>query len=516
MMPAMQAFACVLALLIPAAQAASPSNPYDGQAWRASAEAQLASGDADAAMASLRKAIELGALSEAEGLVEIAAAQAAAGRSGDAMAVLGEAIAAGYRFRAALARDKRFASLPADTLARIAGTARSAEPGTPAARTADLQFLLGEIRRLHPRFASGDPAAFSKVLASVERELSGLSDSQFVIALQRLLAAAGDGHTIVYPFGMTQGSLTRVPATLYWFDDGIYIVDAAESELRGARLMAIDREPVEEVLARMRPLLSVENDMQFRWAAPLYLTFPAFTSRDASQSATATWSVSKDGALRDVTVTHAPIDPATLDTKLPAPPAVAAPRYLARRDETAWFEPLEPRALYVQINAIADSDGESLEAFARRLSKTLHSGEWDAAIVDLRNNSGGDASLADALLKTLVSFDERGGRLVVLTSRITFSAAQTLAARLDAWTAATFVGEPTGSRVNRYGNEAPFRLPHSGIRGTISSGWNQPVTSRDHRIWIAPDVPAPMISRDYFAGADPVFERALLELRRQP
>jgi hypothetical protein len=130
-------------------------------------------------------------------------------------------------------------------------------------------------------------------------------------------------------------------------------------------------------------------------------------------------------------------------------------------------------------------------------------------ILDLRHNSGGDASLADALLKTLVAYDVQGGRLTVLIGRTTFSAAQTLAARLDAWTRASFAGEPTGSRVNRHGNEAPFVLPHSGVRGTISSGWNQPVTARDYRVWIAPDTPLALTSKDYFAGKDPVLEAVI-------
>lgn len=60
---------------------------------------------------------------------------------------------------------------------------------------------------------------------------------------------------------------------------------------------------------------------------------------------------------------------------------------------------------------------------------------------------------ADELMKTLIAFDSRGGKLVTLIGRMTFSAAQTFAARIDQWTNTTFVGEPTGSRPNHYGNE---------------------------------------------------------------
>ena len=89
---------------------------------------------------------------------------------------------------------------------------------------------------------------------------------------------------------------------------------------------------------------------------------------------------------------------------------------------------------------------------------------------------------------------------------------ETLAARLDEWTGATFVGEPTGSRPNHFGNEAQFVLPHSGVRGTISSGWNQPVTARDARIWIAPAIRVRSESSDYFSGRDAVLDRIVSEI----
>jgi hypothetical protein len=96
---------------------------------------------------------------------------------------------------------------------------------------------------------------------------------------------------------------------------------------------------------------------------------------------------------------------------------------------------------------------------------------------------------------------------------MTFSAAQTFASRIDQWTQAIFVGQPTGSRPNHYGNERKFELPNSGLRGTISSGWNQPVTSRDERATIAPDIAVPLRASDYFAGKDPALEEALKAVR---
>ena len=58
------------------------------------------------------------------------------------------------------------------------------------------------------------------------------------------------------------------------------------------------------------------------------------------------------------------------------------------------------------------------------------------------------------MLRTLIWYDAQGGHIWAAIGRVTFSAAETLASRIDQWTGATFVGEPTGSRPNHFGNEA--------------------------------------------------------------
>jgi Peptidase family S41 len=177
-----------------------------------------------------------------------------------------------------------------------------------------------------------------------------------------------------------------------------------------------------------------------------------------------------------------------------------------------WTSRISDRVLYVQLNAIVVAPGRSLAQFARDLRTDLQKNPAAHLILDLRNNNGGEAGLADEMLRTLIAYDAGGGRIWVPIGRVTFSAAETLAARIDQWTAATFVGEPTGSRPNHFGNEAQFVLPHSGVRGTISSGWNQPVSGRDDRIWIAPAVRVRSESADYFAARDPVLDRILSEI----
>jgi hypothetical protein len=91
-----------------------------------------------------------------------------------------------------------------------------------------------------------------------------------------------------------------------------------------------------------------------------------------------------------------------------------------------------------------------------------------------------------------------------------------LTSMLESHLDATFVGEPTGSSPQFYGEDTFFRLPYSGLTGSISSRWFQNrFISDDERPWIAPDIVAELTLDDLRNGRDPALEaiRAYLEDR---
>jgi hypothetical protein len=105
------------------------------------------------------------------------------------------------------------------------------------------------------------------------------------------------------------------------------------------------------------------------------------------------------------------------------------------------------------------------------------------------------------------------GRLYVATGPRTFSAAGYLAARLDVYTDATFVGEPPGTRPNFIGETDPFRLPNSRLWANASTLRWQGTYAFDDRPWIEPNLPAPLTSSDYRENRDPVRETVLEAMR---
>jgi hypothetical protein len=371
---------------------------------------------------------------------------------------------------------------------------------------ADLASLSEQLEHVHPRFANcGLSDDLRGKFAELQSDIPALDDAQMTVRLQSILAAVGDGHTLLWPFGMSRGQLSRIPIQLWSFDDGMFVVKSSDPELIGRRVVRIGSLSTDELMRRLVPFVSHDNDMQLRWAAPLYATFTDFlVATGAIEDRTRAALTFDDGST--VVLTAVPVDVRDLDTKPPVPPG-RVPMYLSHRDDAFWSTRLPDGTLYVQLNAINDANDRTLAQFGRELETIL--GQTARTVLDLRLNNGGEARKANEVLKALIAYDVNGGRLAILTSRITFSAAQTLATRLDEWTSARFVGEATGSRPNHYGNERTFALPNSRIRGTIASGMNQPISAHDDRATIAPDLAVPWCSEDYFSGRDPALDAAV-------
>ena len=171
----------------------------------------------------------------------------------------------------------------------------------------------------------------------------------------------------------------------------------------------------------------------------------------------------------------------------------------------------------MQFNQVGDEPKETIAAFAARLRAFVDSGAVDRVVLDLRLNRGGDGTLNQPLLLSLIRSPklEGPGRLFVLIGRSTFSAAQFLVHDLEEYTDAVFVGEPTAGKPNSYGDSRRITLPNSGITVRASIFYWQRTHPLDTRQWKGPDVAAELTSRDYRANVDPAM-REVLAYRPEP
>jgi hypothetical protein len=397
----------------------------------------------------------------------------------------------------------------------------------------DIDYLAKEMPLRHRNLYHTVPQPrFEAALRDLRARVPGLARHQIVVELARIVAMVGDGHTNVAPTRDPAIGFRSYPVMMYFFKDGLYIraATAEQAGLVGARVLAFGDVPVDEAYRRVRELIGRDNEMGARYFAPHLLAMPEVLhalglAQDIDK---ASLLVEREGKRQTVTLT--PLGPARMmppdtDTSWAPQPgwvdargaADAGALWLRRPEDKYWFDYLPAqKTWYVQFNQVGNKKEESIEAFTARLLALMDTRPAERLVLDLRLNRGGNGDFVPAIVRTLVKARplDVDGRLFVLTSRATFSAAQFLVNDLERMTEAVFVGEPTGGKANSYGDSRKIVLPHSGITVRVSILWWQ-VDERDRRPWSAPAVAAEMTFADYRANRDPALEAALA-YRPQP
>jgi hypothetical protein len=362
---------------------------------------------------------------------------------------------------------------------------------------------------------------FDSALNAIRGRLPALTRQGVVVELERLAAMIGDGHSNVSPWRDTVVRFHSLPVAFYRFSDGYYVRSATKENagLLGARLLRIGTASIDSAEAAVSPLISRDNAMGLLMYTPLLLQMPEVLhalglSRDPNG---AVLVLDVNGKQRTVTLTAGAVfpnlsgdadkswnsRPGWVDLRDRAP----APLWLSRTADTYWFTYVPAgKLLYCQINEIQER-GEKLQTFLDRALAAADSAHAERFVLDLRLNGGGNGYFNRTIVRALARsrFDERG-RLFVITGRRTFSAAEMLIDDLQKWSNPIFVGEPSSSRGNAYGDSKRLVLPNSGITLRVSSLWWQYWDPRDKRPWIVTDIPAPLTVRDYEAGRDPALE----------
>jgi hypothetical protein len=103
------------------------------------------------------------------------------------------------------------------------------------------------------------------------------------------------------------------------------------------------------------------------------------------------------------------------------------PLYLKDPRNNYWFEYLkDPRALYVQYNAVQDKDKpeETVSDFFKRVFQFADANPVDKFVLDIRLNGGGNGYLNWPLIYDIIRSDKvnQKGKLFTIIGRKTFSA----------------------------------------------------------------------------------------------
>ena len=390
----------------------------------------------------------------------------------------------------------------------------------------DLRFLAAQMRLKHKSlFHTMTEAEFNQAVEKLDADIPLLNDDQIFIRFLQIMAMVEDGHSGFDLRPIPPPDLKdHIPVRFVRYADGIYVRAAAPeyADMVVGKVVKVGSSGWQEAIQRLDSIESHDpgnNGEQLAWSAKISLNCPRLLyglgltqSRDSAE-----FTIEKNGQSRIFTLrAGVPIGEWYLNSVPPdwvdaRPESVPVPLAQQHEDRHYWFTYLpDQHAVYFQFNLVINQNGEPLADFAGRLATALDEPGVERLVIDLRNNTGGDNTLLRPLLVALIrSKVNRRGGIFAITGRMTFSAAQNFVNRLENYTEAIYVGEPTAENVNFYGDPAGITLPHSHLEAAVSRLWWQDKDPRDKRTATFPEIAIGPTFRDYVAGTDPALQYAL-------
>lgn len=383
----------------------------------------------------------------------------------------------------------------------------------PSRWNQDLDTLERELTTRHPRLREGELRDdLARRIAEIRATVENASDQRVAIAIARLLAGLQEAHTNV-SLGSSGVAFSRLPLTLRWFSDGLFISGAAEpyTRLIGARVVRIGEATTEDAFASLRPFISAENDQWAREMSQNYLLLPDLLEAAGLLSGASAVPLRLVGASgEEFTVNVSPGS----GTMLAGPLRTYRPEplYLRNASYNYWFDFLpESRTLYVKYNQCTEMAAIPWTTFLVEMNEVASRWPVERLVVDLRQNTGGASRfLLDFLAQYRqavaqgVSFPR--GTYGIIGKRTASSAVLNAIDLKDA--GFTIVGEPTGGKPSSWGEVQNFPLPNSRLIITVSTRF---VTRPGHdEISFAPDLPIEFPVSAWLAGRDAYLD-AILE-----
>lgn len=394
----------------------------------------------------------------------------------------------------------------------------------------DIRAVATAIKDIHPRpFRDTDQVSFEAATRDLLDDLPELTDKEVIVRLAALVALIDDGHTrlaiprehpqIGLEFGHTPTPepahpglrFRQLPIAFEQFDDGIFVTSASadHAHLIGLRLGTIDGMPAAEAMEALQAITFAENDQLRRLMGADRLSLPeALHALGITESAKKLSLELIDSKGVTSTVSIHPLsqeEPRWVSAFSGKP----LPLRLRNPNKKFWSEYVaEGDFVYMQMDEIADDTIPLAEFVVSTLDAAVSRNA--RLIIDVRSNFGGSGGLNRTLVTSILRNESLNhhDRTFVLIGRRTFSAAQMLVNELERYTRVTFVGEPTGSRPDHFGDPEKIRLQHSGLTLRVSRLHWSSYAAFDDRQSTFPDLPASWTAKDYFSGLDPALTLA--------
>lgn len=362
----------------------------------------------------------------------------------------------------------------------------------------------------------------------ITKVLATRSTEDYYRVLESFYAELQDGHSNVYTPGMIEGKVSRLPIRTRLVDGHLLIISSRDPAANlqglhaGDEILTINSEPAIDWAKRnVVPLVSASTpqDRDTRtyeylpFLAPIGTTFTLGTQTPSGTRATHIFEVTKSAS-----------------------------------QHISLFELkfLPGNIAYVALNGFDDDTAaKEWDKHWPEISKA------SSVILDLRENGGGNDSVGDHIMATLIDKPTPGelyrstrwiatyrawgnaeiplrfpvntiepdpvrhfsGPAVLLISPRTFSAAEDMTVVFKQAHRGKIIGEPTGGSS---GQPLMFKLPGGGMARICTKHDSFADGSEFVGVGIQPDIPAHLTRADIISGHDSVLESAIHSLQSNP
>jgi hypothetical protein len=429
----------------------------------------------------------------------------------------------------------------------LTGAPNPSETFAPNALHADIRSLIDVFETVHPDlYRTTSRRALQRradsLIAAIDAPMTRRS---FYVALARLAATVGDGHTRVdFPADAfayeARGGAVTFPATVQPGTEGLFVDRSCRTspDLRpGSRIRAINGRDATELFGEIQRVVSGSD--RYRQAAAGD-RFPYLLWAHGVEAPFRVALTTPDGTTRTTTIDGIPFSSVRTCLSDTAQPLF----HFGRRGDVG----------ILTLRHLRHPD--RFRSFLQSVADSLAHRPVEGLVLDLRGNPGGRSRVATLMLSALTDepvrlvarkdwkvsrpvqrrlqqtggdYDRyltaRPGRrlsidypraplppvplavdvpVVALIGPGTFSSAASLAAALQAYDLAPLVGQETGGQASRFGEGHPFRLPHTGLRAMVSSArLIGPAGDASRRRGVLPDLPvsaSPRLDTDLALG----------------
>jgi hypothetical protein len=370
----------------------------------------------------------------------------------------------------------------------------------------DVDFLVRQLREKHPNpFGRIPEAQFEQEVARLKESLAEqVNIREFSLSIAALLALVGDDHTRHRDMGPydehINGGGKVFPVKLRYKDEQM-TVEAWSPQVVPSRvgvgdaIMAINGERVESLIERYGRYLSLETDLQRRWAMEWWFDKYQVLLGDA-----------RDAYRLQLRDAQGQVYEETLPAARPWLEQYEDLKRLGPAFQYEFYHGAQSCLFHVRhFNRDARQEYENS---VRELLAAMRQKGTQYLIVDLRGNSGGDSGLGMTLLRLVIDREyaeelkpASEGRwpvkLALLCDRSTYSAASWLAMVVKDCNAGIIAGEETGGRASFFGDIVHVSLPHTGLTCGIGTRFFMRRAGYDDRRGVLPDLALDATLPDY-------------------